>query len=324
MTVITPKISVVIPVKNEAVKINACIDGILNQTVPVHEIIIIDSGSTDGTQSIAVGYEKVKLIEIAPSDFNHGSTRNLGVELAEGDFVLMTVGDAKPASSEWIAQLMLPFEDATVAAVCGSQVVEHSGDTNPAEWFRPASIPTVSYFQFNSSKEFDNLSSDEKQAATGWDDVTAMYRIETIRNLPYRHVTYGEDIMWAVDALFVGLKLANNPSARVYHYHVENYDTVFKKSINVLYLRYVLLGHVSPKMQIVKNLFRSAKSIIISQGISIRSKFRWVAYNYIQLRAISDAIRIFNAAIKKGDDDIAALHAQYCGTPPIPLKAQVE
>ena len=319
-----PMISVVIPVKNEAAKISACLDGILRQTVSVHEIIIIDSGSTDGTQSIAQGYEKVKLIEIAPSEFNHGSTRNLGVELAEGDFVLMTVGDAKPASSEWIAQLMLPFEDATVAAVCGSQIVEHSKDTNPAEWFRPVSNPTVSYFQFKSSEQFNELHADKKRAATGWDDVTAMYRNEIIRNLPYRHVTYGEDIMWAVDALCAGLKLSYNPAARVYHYHVENYDTLFKKSINVLYLRYALLGYVSPTAHIKRGLFRATKAIIKSQGISIVSKFSWFFYNFIQLRAISDSIRIFNAAIKKGDDDIAALHAQYCGSPPIPLKAKVE
>jgi glycosyltransferase involved in cell wall biosynthesis len=45
-------ISVVIPVRNEAEKIATCIDGILSQTVAVSEIIVVDSGSTDGTLEI--------------------------------------------------------------------------------------------------------------------------------------------------------------------------------------------------------------------------------------------------------------------------------
>ena len=44
-----PTVSVVMPVKNEALKIKACIEGILAQTVPVNEIIVVDSGSADGT-----------------------------------------------------------------------------------------------------------------------------------------------------------------------------------------------------------------------------------------------------------------------------------
>ena len=47
-----PNISVVIPVKNEAGKIRECIEGILSQSIPVLEIIVVDSGSTDGTIEI--------------------------------------------------------------------------------------------------------------------------------------------------------------------------------------------------------------------------------------------------------------------------------
>ncbi|MGY8942395.1 MAG: glycosyltransferase family 2 protein, partial [Flavobacteriales bacterium] len=94
MALPNPKISVIIPVRNEALRIRQCIEGIRKQTVSVHEVIVIDSGSTDGTREILSEYPDVTVIEIDGSTFNHGLTRNLGVEASSGDFCLLTVGDA--------------------------------------------------------------------------------------------------------------------------------------------------------------------------------------------------------------------------------------
>src|SRR5688572_2468272 len=105
-----PEISVVIPVKNEGAKIRACIEGILSQSIPVKEIIVIDSGSTDGTVEILREYEKVKLLEISSSTFNHGETRNLGVRHASGEFVVLTVGDARAYDQYWIQHLLEGFD----------------------------------------------------------------------------------------------------------------------------------------------------------------------------------------------------------------------
>ena len=56
-----PTVSVVMPVKNEALKIKACIEGILAQTVPVNEIIVVDSGSADGTLEILELFPQVQV-----------------------------------------------------------------------------------------------------------------------------------------------------------------------------------------------------------------------------------------------------------------------
>ena len=50
------------------------------------EVIVIDSASTDGTVDIA-GRFPVHLHQISQQDFNHGSTRQWGVELARGEYV---------------------------------------------------------------------------------------------------------------------------------------------------------------------------------------------------------------------------------------------
>ena len=75
----TPRVSVIIPVRNEELRIKQCIEGILSQSIEVHEIIVIDSGSTDETLPILTTFPEVTLIQIDGSTFNHGLTRNLGV-----------------------------------------------------------------------------------------------------------------------------------------------------------------------------------------------------------------------------------------------------
>jgi len=93
-----PKISIIIPVKNGISTIEACLSEIFKQTlISDTEVIIIDSGSTDSTLEIVKKYPII-LHQIPPEEFGHGKTRNLGVSIAKGEFVVMTVQDARPSS----------------------------------------------------------------------------------------------------------------------------------------------------------------------------------------------------------------------------------
>ena len=132
-----PTVSVIIPVRNEAKRIRQCIEGILKQTVPVQEIIVIDSGSTDGTLDILADFPAVDVIEIDGSTFNHGLTRNLGVEHATGEFCQLTVGDAYAYNEFWLEEMLKGFADEEVMAVCGQQVVDHLLKTTHCNGFDP-------------------------------------------------------------------------------------------------------------------------------------------------------------------------------------------
>ena len=50
-----------------------------------------------------------RVVSIAADDFNHGLTRNLGVEQAPGELVVLMVQDALPASDDWLAALVAPL-----------------------------------------------------------------------------------------------------------------------------------------------------------------------------------------------------------------------
>lgn len=316
-----PSISVIIPVKNEAGKIRLCLDAILQQTIPVCEVIVIDSGSTDGTLEILKEYEIVKLIQIDSKEFNHGTTRNLGLDAAKGDYTLFTVGDARAANCFWIEELLKGFTDDSVAGVCGLQIVPHEKDKNPLDWFRPISKPEFKNFQFASKSDFLNLSPSDKMQICSWDDVTAMYKTSLKKNIPFQKIIYGEDALWAKDALIEGYKIVYNNNAMVYHYHFEDDLVTFKKSLTTMYFKYKHFQFIYEKPKFSFRMRLSlVKILLTSLGLNFYEIIKWYKYNLKNFKAGLKAYHYFLKAIRISDDELEFLHSKYCGTPPIPLK----
>jgi rhamnosyltransferase len=312
-----PSISIVIPVRNEAKGIKSCLDSWLNQSVAVNEIVVIDSGSTDGTLEIVRGYSKVRLVEIPSSEFNHGTTRNRAMQHVSGELTLMTVGDGRAADDTVLARMQDHFADASVAGVCGLQIVPHDLDKNPIEWFRPQSEPKVKSFRFASPQQFDSLEPERKREAASWDDVIAMYRTSVLRDqIPFREITYGEDPFWAVDALKAGHTLVYDPSARVYHYHLENPDVTYKRAITMLCLRKWLFGvrPEIPKMSLRSRL-SMIRTLLRTRTLSMSKRLDWYAFNMANQKALRQAIVDFLEAEQGGEDTVRQLHDRCVGKP---------
>ena len=89
MQVSTPKLSVVIPTYNVEDYIKEAVDSVLRQTAPVHEIIIVDDGSTDRSgQLVDQLYGDVPNVRILHTrNCGLGEARNNGVAVATGDFI---------------------------------------------------------------------------------------------------------------------------------------------------------------------------------------------------------------------------------------------
>lgn len=317
-----PEISVVMPVRNEVAKIEGCIEGLLRQTVPVKEIIVVDSGSTDGTLDVLRRYQKVTLVQIPGSQFNHGETRNVGVRAATGEYVVLTVGDAKAYDNQWIQELLNGFDGPEVAGVCGQQVCPHDRDKNPLNWYRPVGPRTKTKYYFPNGA-FDNLSAYEKMRACGWDDVTAMYRRTVLQEIPFQFTSFAEDAIWAKEALQAGYAIVYNSAARVYHYHNEDKDFAFKRMLTTFYMRYKHFGFIYPKSDGKRNLraeLSRYKQIFTARPMSLKEKFGWLKYNNDYNEAVAEAHRTFLEALEQGEEVLDKVHEKYCGKPPIPLK----
>lgn len=80
------KVSVVIPTFNGSRYLRETIDSALAQTIPPHEVIVVDDGSSDGTPGLVRGYATpVRLVEQANA--GTAAARNTGLQAATGDFV---------------------------------------------------------------------------------------------------------------------------------------------------------------------------------------------------------------------------------------------
>ncbi len=84
-----PKVSVIVPVYNGEKYLSQCMDAILKQYLPLHEIVIVDDGSTDQSGVIADCYAKIRPEVKVIHQENRGvcAARNRGIREATGDYI---------------------------------------------------------------------------------------------------------------------------------------------------------------------------------------------------------------------------------------------
>ena len=93
-----PRISVVIPVHNGEAFIGRCLDSVLAQTFSDIEILVLDNESTDRTPAIIAEYEKAypgKIRVDTHKNLGVAGNRNLGIELAGGEYIMFVDADDK-------------------------------------------------------------------------------------------------------------------------------------------------------------------------------------------------------------------------------------
>lgn len=130
------KVSVIIPAFNEEDCIGRCLTGVLNQTVPADEIIVVDNNCTDKTAAIA-GKFGVKII----SEKIQGMTpaRNRGFNSSKYDIVARIDADVV-VPSDWISRIKKNFVKKGVDALTGPVILSDSRSKLIAKSPLPAHI----------------------------------------------------------------------------------------------------------------------------------------------------------------------------------------
>jgi rhamnosyltransferase len=217
------KISIVIPSKNGGKLFKLVLDKIFAQTIKPFEVIVIDSGSTDGTVGLLKKYP-LKLIEIKPSDFGHGKTRNFGAGIAKGEIIIFLTQDAVPSSNQWLENLIKPFEDKKIAGVYSRQIPRKDENV----------IDKIFYLSLYPKEQKIWTDGDCNEGDNVFSSVSSAIRKEIISKYPFpSDIIVSEDYKWAFNILKKGYKLFYNPKAPVIHSHSYNLFYLFKRNFDI-------------------------------------------------------------------------------------------
>lgn len=243
------KASIIVSTHNHEDIIPTCIEGLLNQNFEdTYEIIIISDNSTDNTNEIIKSYQEkngnIRFFS-TKEDLYISSTRNFGIEKAEGDIIAFIDGDCK-AQEDWLSKILKSFNN-NISGVYGITKFPHKSK----KWERFRALKYI----LKSGKYYET----EKKVFSkeNWED---MYLISG-RNMAFKKGVFnkvgdfnngfyrgGEDIEFQARVIFSDRKLVYNPKVVVYHYHPHSFIEHLKKCKNYAEGDYILKSRLGRKI----------------------------------------------------------------------------
>jgi O-antigen biosynthesis protein len=260
------KASVIVLTKNPGEIFKKVLPAIRSQITPWEfEVIVVDSGSTDGTIEFVEQFTDVRLIQIESSEFGHGKTRNYAVSQSRGEFAALLTHDAMPADQHWLENLIKPFmEDAKVAGVFGRHKAypEHSTYTQ-----RDMQMHFDGFLQWPAimgMEDPERYQRDQgyRQLLHFFSDNNACLRKSVWKKIPYPDVNFAEDQLWAKAIIESGYKRAYANDATVFHSHDYSVKDTFRRSFDESRALKTLFGYdLCPSAGYgVKQVYACAKS----------------------------------------------------------------
>jgi rhamnosyltransferase len=195
--------------------------------LPKPEIVAIDSGSGDDTLAILARHP-VRLHQIAPEEFSHGGTRNLGARLAGGEWLVYLSQDAVPAHPRWLHHLTRHLREPSVAAAFGRQL--------PPPGLGP--IETFFLEQTYPPRAFRHSPTPPGAARTSirrifFSNVNAAVKQPVWAAHPFpEDLIMSEDQAFARAALAAGHHLVYDPEASVRHGHRYTLPQLFRRQFD--------------------------------------------------------------------------------------------
>jgi glycosyltransferase involved in cell wall biosynthesis len=209
-----PKISVVIPVRNQAHKIEQCLESVFAQSLPPDEVIIVDGHSTDRT------VEKVQRfpVKVFYQEYGAaGAARQIGVENATGEYIAFTDADCIP-DKDWLKTLLAEFDEGIVGVGGG---IEHIGQ---GFWTKSTNLAFATFW--GSARQLQGRKYKNKQFVD-WRGIgcfNGMYRREAILAIGGFNVNLlGADETELNRRLLKKGKLLYTPNTVVLHDHGRGY-----------------------------------------------------------------------------------------------------
>ena len=204
-----PKLSIIIPVYNAGLYLDACVESILLQEFGDFEIILVNDGSTDDSSIICDKYAQIdsRIRVFHKKNGGVSSARNLGLEHAIGEWVYFVDADDSLAP-DCLKRLMVVSDDIDVVQF-GYNKIENDVITLKS---KPSSI--------NKFKSVDDFySHSDYKTFTLWSHLIRLSLIKRFEIKFTLGVKYGEDLEFVIKALLVSNVIFMNPIC-CYNYYI--------------------------------------------------------------------------------------------------------
>lgn len=214
--------SVLIPVKNGGALLGEVLDAIHAQKAPwPFEVRIVDSGSSDGSVELARS-RGVDVVTIPPKEFGHGRTRNMLAAASGGEFLVFLTQDAKPATDEWLVNLVEGCDaDPAVAGAFGPHraypQARHITHRELQEHFAGFG-DGVTLVRIDDEERFKS-DAGYRQYLHFFSSNNSCLRRSVWEKIPLPDVAFAEDQTWALQIVKAGYSKAFVPKAVVFHSH---------------------------------------------------------------------------------------------------------
>lgn len=206
-------VSVIIPVYNVKQYLDECLESIVNQSYRNLEILLIDDGSTDGSDLICDGWSKkdnrIKVIHKANGGLS--SARNSGLDIATGEYISFIDSD-DIVSNDMILELVQGMNaNKVIMSICEIKTFTND-DINNSKPFYPRKSGIISNREYLSEilrHKADNAS------------VNKIFHRDTIGNTRFKEGIINEDFPFILDILLQKGNV-NILSSGVYYYRLRS------------------------------------------------------------------------------------------------------
>ncbi|MEW9669200.1 glycosyltransferase family 2 protein [Ammoniphilus sp. 3BR4] len=182
------------------------------------EVIVVDSGSSDGTVQTARKYG-AKVINIPHEDFSHSYSRNRGGECTSHNYILFITQDALPPTDSWLFELFSFMQKHKVAAVSCSETPREDADlysrVHSYRYYKKY-LGVVKKYKIWSKPKKESYSRMRKRASIS--NIACLLKKEIFMEYHFRH-DYAEDLDLGLRLIRDGKKIALQNQFKIIHSH---------------------------------------------------------------------------------------------------------
>lgn len=209
------KVDAVIPAYKPGRDLRELVEKLLDQTVRLGRIIIINTDREFFDEKEYLIAPAVEVVHITRHEFDHAGTRDMGLRMSDADYVLFMTMDAIPKDNYLVEKLLSGFRRADNIAVSYARQLPKKNCNRIEQITREFNYPAQSRVQ---------TSDDIKELgikAYFCSDVCAMYDTSIYRSLGgfKAPAIFNEDMVYAAGALDAGYAVSYCADALVYHSH---------------------------------------------------------------------------------------------------------